>query len=54
MKAGTKRPKTKAVGNKVTKKPKGGKSTGCMIPVGKLNGKTVYQRKAKPKTQGKK
>ena len=46
MKAGTKEPKTKA-----TKKPKGAKSTGCMIPVGKLNGKTVYQRKSKPKAK---
>ena len=49
MKAATKKPKTKAVGHKVAKKP-----TGCMVPVGKMNGKTLYQRKAKPKTQGKK
>ena len=48
MKAATKKakPRTKVIGHTVKKKSKGTRQAGCMIPVGKVNGKTVYQPKS--------
>ena len=54
MKAATKKakPRTKVIGHTVKKKSKGTRQAGCMVPVGKVNGKTVYQ--PKPRTPRKK